>query len=290
MIHPNLISFAMLRAGLLIIGLCLATPCFAQLQGEKPVTSLAEDLIHQQLGELPIIISAPHGGNLPIPDAKLKQDGTTARDMRTEEIALELSKIIENRLGQKPHHTIARFSRKYIDANRGPGLRLKEAYSGPEAKKVYEQYHQYLANQVEIVRQNFGNGILIDLHGQSSAPHLNTRGTMRGLTVKRMLEAHGIQALVGPNSIFGQLQNRGYPVEPRLVNLWLTPLDEKIYTTGYIIMAYGSHNPEGIDAILVELGRDYRSKENYLQTTRDLADSIIHYYRTYLQSNKPTNP
>lgn len=283
MTHANLINIAILRAGILLMGIWPTMPCLAQLQRENPAIHPSENLIHHQIGELPIVISAPHGGNLPVPDAKLKQDGTTARDMRTEEIALELSQLIENRLGLKPHHTIARFSRKYIDANRGPGLRLKEAYSGPEAKKVYDQYHQYLANQVKIVRQKHGNGILIDLHGQSSVPHLNTRGTMRGLTVKRMLEAHGILPLAGPDSIFGQLQSRGYPVEPRLSDLWLTPLDEKIYTTGYIIMAYGSHNPEGIDAILVELGRDYRSKENYLQTTRDLAEAIIHYYRTYLQ-------
>src|SRR5438132_1609741 len=83
----------------------------------------ADELITIVRGELPIIISAPHGGRRSIAGVpeRTNKDATrfvAVRDENTAEIAEALASEIEKRLGGKPYLVIARFERKYIDANR----------------------------------------------------------------------------------------------------------------------------------------------------------------------------
>src|SRR5438045_2383400 len=86
----------------------------------------AHPLVVATEGKLPIILSAPHGGEMPIPgvperkgDALERGPGkfVTARDTGTQELALALADAIEKRMGQRPYLVAAKFHRKYADAN-----------------------------------------------------------------------------------------------------------------------------------------------------------------------------
>ncbi len=278
MIQPT--SQPIRRAALRLAGLIAFTAAAA-----IPLAAAAEDLIHIHSGGIPVVISAPHGGTLPVPDGEPSTEGTTVRDMHTEEIALELARLLEAELGAKPYYAIARYSRRYVDANRGPGLRAGEAYSGPNSKRVYDAYHGALRSQVDEVRERFGSGLLIDLHGQSRFPDQIIRGTVGGQTVTAMLETHGLEALIGPNSVFGHLHANGYKVEPPVENAPESPADEVHFVGGYIVRAYGSHRENGIDAIQIELGRDYRRPQARDKTAADLAKAIATHVQTYLQTD-----
>src|SRR4051812_16431437 len=72
----------------------------------------AHELVATQVGQLPIILSAPHGGLAVIPGvAARKGDGlvkgpsgfVAARDGGTEELALALAVALENKMGKKPY-------------------------------------------------------------------------------------------------------------------------------------------------------------------------------------------
>ena len=72
---------------------------------------------------MPIILSAPHGGRTAIPNATLRQGlgvekFETVRDDHTDELAEKIAAALEKKLGGKPFIIIARFERKYADANR----------------------------------------------------------------------------------------------------------------------------------------------------------------------------
>lgn len=232
------------------------------------------ELIRVQSGTLPVILSAPHGGGMAVPDGEKKLRGTTVQDSFTLEVTEMVAEFLAERLGQTPYFVIADFSREYVDANRGPGSQLAEAYSGPVSQMQYDAYHRMLREYVDEVRNTHGGGLLIDIHGQSRLPDQIIRGTVNGSTVARMLSQHGLEALIGPDSLFGRLDHLGYSVEPPVTGAPESPEDEVHFIGGYIVRAYGSHQPDGIDAIQVELGRTVRGGGVRRQTARDLAEGI----------------
>src|SRR5689334_19279043 len=107
-------------------------------------TPKSTDLIIVQEGTLPLILTAPHGGTRDVPGVTAKREGkdvtskfVTAMDTNTDQLAMKIAAGVEKRLGAKPHLIIAKFARKYVDANRAP----EDAYESPAAAPVYEAYH-----------------------------------------------------------------------------------------------------------------------------------------------------
>src|SRR5690625_1950575 len=239
-------------------------------------------LIDVQKGNLPIVISAPHGGTSAIPDGEERTEGVTVRDMNTDRLAKLLAERLAERLEGKPYYVIAEFSRRFVDANRGPDFNEDQAYAGPVAQKQYEAYHGAIREAVDESREKVGMGLLIDLHGQSRLPDRVIRGTVNGLTVTSMLDNHGLEALIGPESLFGKLEAQGLAVEPPVTDAPNSPKDEVHFIGGYIVRAYGSHNADGIDSIQVEVGRDFRHANVLEDTAEKIADSIAVYTEKYL--------
>src|SRR5947208_318345 len=77
-----------------------------------------------QKGTLPIILSAPHGGTLALAKVPERKGGegvaqfVTVRDVNTDLLATKLAEAVSKQLPGKPYLVVAKFSRKYIDANR----------------------------------------------------------------------------------------------------------------------------------------------------------------------------
>lgn len=108
-----------------------------------------DNLSYYQRGNLPILITAPHGGTKAIPGVP-KRTGKnpatgavipqfwTLQDDGTIEIALAVSDNLYQLLGARPYLVAADFDRKYIDANRAGEI---AAYENPNAKPYYDFYH-----------------------------------------------------------------------------------------------------------------------------------------------------
>ena len=77
-----------------------------------------EDLVISRRGDLPILLTAPHGGTLAVPGARKRVHGKLTRDAGTLELALALVDRITKQAGGAPYLVAARFHREYIDANR----------------------------------------------------------------------------------------------------------------------------------------------------------------------------
>jgi hypothetical protein len=54
------------------------------------------------------------------------------------------------------------------------------------------------------------------------------------------------------------------------------------FTGGYIVQTHGSHRPNGLDAIQLEFGSEYRDKENRSKTAQVLSQAIVQYIRQYI--------
>lgn len=141
-----------------------------------------------QKGTLPVILSAPHGGELDLPGSlprDRKSGGSrfqTVRDVRSIELAEAIANQLEAEFGQRPYVVILRVSRKYLDANREADY----AYESPEAQVVYDEYHGAIEQFKKAILEKHGSGLLIDVHGQSKEKGAVYRGTRNGLTISAL--------------------------------------------------------------------------------------------------------
>lgn len=240
--------------------------------------SAPERLLTLWAGALPIILSAPHGGREPIPGVGARRGigiaaFATGRDHNTDELAAMMAHKLQEKLAARPFLVVARFDRKYVDANR---LR-KSAYESEAARPYYEAYHDALMHACVQVRRKWGRGLLLDIHGQGAEPETIFRGTDNGKSVSALRRSFGEEALTGAKSILGQMELRGYKVAPSSAG----DQREKRYMGGYTTRTYGSHSGTGIDAIQLELGTSLRSRANIERTASDFAHAIQVFVKAY---------
>lgn len=247
---------------------------------ETEAQSNPDGLVIIEAGELPIILSAPHGGRDAIAGVSERQgDGVdlfkTRSDSNTDQLTTKAADALEKRLGKRPYTVIARFHRKYVDANRPERL----AYESEKAKAAYDTYHQALARARSEVIERWGRGILLDIHGQSANKKAIFRGTQNGKTTTHLVSRFGRKALTGESGLFGQLAEQGLPVIPAV---GATDREHPDYDGGYIVVTYGSRSGGTLDAIQLELGKDLRSSTAVAATADKLARTIAAFADEYL--------
>lgn len=249
---------------------------------------LYDHFTYFQPGDLPILLTAPHGGrkNIGVPKrvGRNQHTGAAVGQYCTvcDDGTLELTRLVSDALfslvGARPYVVMADFTREDIDANRP----ASQAYEDIRAKPIYDFYHGKVKEYIAAMKQRFGDrSILIDIHGQGSDARSVFRGTRDRKTVARLIERSGEEAFTGNNSILGMLQSRGYQVKPD--NAARHALEKGIYSGGYTVGTYGSHQGQGIDAIQLENGWELR-RGGRNQFAQDLAESLVRFYLEYLAS------
>ena len=261
------------------LALALAVPAFAA----DPPALKPLDYVAVQPGKIPVIISAPHGGGKDIPGAKPRTgEGLpkgpagffTGRDLGSEELAYQIAEAVEKKLGAKPYFVIAKFHRKYVDANRPPEIGVEDKAARP----VYDAYHDTLAGYCKAVKKEFGRGLLIDVHGQAMAEDTIFRGTLNGKTVTLLRQRFGEKAHTGDQSFFGLLAANGCKVVPADG----TDKEQAGFTGGHIVQKFGSHEGYGIDAIQLEFGGHYRIRDARPKAAERVAEAVAKYHELYL--------
>jgi N-formylglutamate amidohydrolase len=250
--------------------------------------SKPEDFVMIQKGTLPIIVSAPHGGLKKVPEVPERMglgiaNFTTVLDTNTAELTQKFIAELEKHLDGKPWVVIARFERKYLDVNRS----RDQSYESEKAKPYYDAYHGPLEAACKAVKEKFGRGLLLDIHGQGAFPGAICRGTLNGKTVTLLKDRYGWQSITGKKSILGLLQQCGYKILPSC-EADPSAKEEAKFSGGYIVDNYGSHTGYAIDAIQLEFGSYLREREKdkYTKTAIDLADSVAIFHDEYLKDAK----
>lgn len=241
-----------------------------------------EPLVVARAGELPIVITAPHGGRRPLLGVPVRTgDGVTkfvvVNDTNTDVLAEKVASAIEKKMGKRPHLVIAHFERKYCDVNRPAA----SAYESDKAKPAYDAYHTAVRKACQMAKDDWGGGLLLDLHGQAADAGAIFRGTQNGKTVTLLTERHGAKALTGPDSIQGRLEKKGYKFIPAADS---TDTEDKRFNGGYTVGTYGTGT--GLDAIQLELGGDQRTKKAMDGFAADLADAVATFANEFLPKER----
>lgn len=150
---------------------------FSQTPGVPIFDTSGNEYIEYIPGNLPIIISAPHGGVkqsgqtiggvfYPDNDSSLpdRNCGTNERDDNTEILVRRIQDEIFAQTGCYAHVIISNLHRSKLDPNR----EINEATCGDaDAIFYWNAFHNFIDQASASVETNWGKGLYIDLHGQS---------------------------------------------------------------------------------------------------------------------------
>ncbi len=260
--------------------LLLSAACAALL---ITTAARASDLVIVESGELPVILTAPHGGGQDVPGCALRTPVgsrfVNRPDQHTDVLARGIADELKRLTGKPPYLVMARFHRKFIDANR----RADEAYGDPGCAAVYEAYHAAIRRLIDEVRTKHPHAMLFDIHGQAAYPDSILRGTYYGTAVTRLLTRAGAPAVTGPDSVFGRFAAMGYPIVPLNNTAPTARVEAPGYTGGHTVALYGSHRVDGVDAMQLEFGRALRERAALDKTAKDTAQAIAAFYERFLR-------
>jgi hypothetical protein len=222
-------------------------------------------------GDMPVIISAPHGGPLKPAEIPDRKRGEFVSDACTEELARTVQQVFRCWFGRHPHVIVCRLERRKVDCNRD----LEEgAGADAAARQVWQDYHGFISVARREVLARTGRGLYIDLHGQSNPikrvelgyclndqqltctdtvlnqPEYAAASTIRNLT--RQTGRPFVELLRGPKSIGGLLVTEGYPAVPSPA-MPDPGLGNSYFDGGYSVRRYGSADGSAIDGLQMEV-------------------------------------
>jgi len=225
-------------------------------------------------GDAPLLLAAPHGGDLEPPELGYRSHGVRTRDRGTLELAQEVVAAFEELTGARPHLITCHLHRKKLDANR----ELDEAAQGdPGAERAWREYHARIEEASVRVTRDHGQGLFVDVHGHAHALErvelgylLDSRALAlsdRALddsvelaercSLRRLTSSSKLSQLVrGPRSLGAELERAGFASVPSPVHPG--PDGQPYFSGGYSTARHGSRDGGRVDAIQLEAPRRLR--------------------------------
>ena len=140
-------------------------PAFAATPAEKipgQSTFGTDRYIESLAGDLPLVLTAPHGGRLRPATLPNRTAGVTDMDANTQELARALADELFARTGHHAHLVVSHLHRSKLDPNR----ELNEAAQGhPAAELAWREFHAAIRAALATAVARHGFAFLIDLHG-----------------------------------------------------------------------------------------------------------------------------
>jgi len=253
-----------------------------------------KDYIEYLPGNLPIIISAPHGGTLA--PAEIPAQPGDEQDGGSQEYARLLHAYLRDLTGRTPHLIINHLTRNRLEANSD---QQGASYGNTQAAEAWEDYHAFTDAAKAWVTSACGRGHYFDLHTNGhdegwvemglalngselnlSDAELDTQVRRERSTLRALASSDGIrfiEIIRGPTSLGGLLEAAGVKAVPSPT--YPGPGEGGYYNGGYNVRRHGSSKGGVIDATQIESHFNYvnsgaTKREAY---TRKLAQAIHDY-------------
>lgn len=208
-------------------------------------------------GELPLVLSAPHGGALTPAEIPDRTSGTTVTDTNSRETLLAVRDALVERTGKAPHVVVSHLKRTKLDPNR----EIVEAAAGnPFAENAWQEFHAYLETAAATVTRTYGSGLYLDIHGHGHAiaraelgyllsaaqlnrtdAEINAQGLAAQSSIRALAGSSPLpfaQLLRGSTSLGGLMQREGIRSVPSPGDP--SPGSEEYFTGGYNTERHGS--------------------------------------------------
>lgn len=265
-----------LRLLIALLVLAAASPAPAATPAPKvPGQSYFGTARHMEYiaGDLPLVLTVPHGGRAQPADLPTRRKGVTVMDANTQELARELVAELERLSGGRVHLILSHLHRSRLDPNR----EIVEAANGhPGAEQVWREFHAAIEGALAAAVARHGFAFLVDLHGHShpvarlelgyalAAPQLNrgdkefdASGVISVSTLSDLHARRGGSAadlIRGPRSLGTLLTAAGLPATPSGPDP--QPGNQPFFAGGYIVQrhAAAAGTPK-VDGLQIECPR-----------------------------------
>ncbi|MFM9029583.1 MAG: N-formylglutamate amidohydrolase [Opitutaceae bacterium] len=285
---------------LLLATLLLAAPaCAAESPAAGTISLVGDNLVERVAGDLPIVLTVPHGGRLSPEGYARRTKGVTDMDLNTQELARAFAAELTRRTGGHAAMVISLLHRSRLDPNR----EIAEAAGGQApAEAVWRAFHGAIESALAAAVARHGFAFLIDLHGHAhpiarlelgyglGAPQLNVDdvafdrsgvigiSSLRDLHTARGGSAAGI--LRGPRSLGALLAERGLRSTPSPADPG--PGNGPFFSGGYIVRRHASEPvTTKVDGVQIECPRPgvRDTPENRERFARAAADALLVFLR-----------
>ncbi|XP_068105391.1 uncharacterized protein [Hyperolius riggenbachi] len=287
-------------------------------------TSEAQEVIFGQnkyieyhVGNLNLILTAPHGGSLTPSSIPSREAGcwerasgkcyythscpvgtatdianckvTTVKDLYTQEMVLAVAKeICQLTSGYCPHIVLNNLHRSKLDPNRDKD---EAAFAVPAASQAWDEFMGF----IQTAKSHMTHGLLIDIHGHSHAENWVELGY---LISKANLDSGKFSA--ADTSIYALSKKRqgttfsdllrggqslGKLIEQQNASYVSVPSPSNpgpnggnYFSGGYIVATHGSKVSGDVDAVQIELPKWIRESAERSKFAAILAKALLNYY------------
>lgn len=262
------------------------------------IKPIYKDYIEYYEGSLPIIISAPHGGDEKPKDIKNRTSGVFDKDDFTIELTENILNEFEKQTNKIPYAIVAKISREKIDINR----EKKEAFEDKNAEIIYDRFHTLIKNSRKEVDSKFQRGLYFDIHGQSHPKGYLEFGYLLDneilkkydneikkhqfessiKTLSNFSKESFIDQLKGPHSMGSLMTNYGFDAIPSLKLPYAS--DNKYFEGAFDTIRYGSLDNGNINGIQIEFPFEHcrDTKLHREKTAIAFVSSILKFMEVHL--------
>lgn len=252
-------------------------------------------------GDIPLILSAPHGGKFSPNDITDRSSGVFDLDEYTLELTEDIIQEFHLQIGKIPYVIIGDISRTKVDLNR----QREKAYEDERAKIVYDEFHGLIQKSEKEIDEKFAKGLYIDIHGQSHPKGYMEFGYLLYNDVLKLADEHlsdhehqtsirtlskfssepFLQQLKGKNSLGSLMCEEGYDSIPSEKIPYAT--DGNYFEGAYDTIRYGSLKGGNVSGIQIEFPyenvRD--TKEHRQKCAHAFVKSVIKFMDVHFDIN-----
>lgn len=265
-----------------------------------------ESYIEYHAGNLPIILSAPHGGRLTPDEINDRTYGTLVTDDNVYELTKTIMDSMIVRFGGYPHVILCKLKRTKLDANRDS---VEAAQEDKYALRAWQEYHHYIEVAKKKITDDHGSGLFLDIHGHGKNPDgfydlrtwlgylissdeldqsdvaLNTNSYQSKSSISSWVDSSSysfIEVLRGSVSFGSILDSLGYKSLPSVNDS--SPSGMRYFSGGYNTARHGSRNGGIISAIQIELPKPgiRENQSTWSNFSKSINSAISEYYTIHL--------
>ena len=225
-------------------------------------------------GNIPVILSIPHGGDISPSEISNRTYGVTVTDSNTIELGIAIRNYFYSNYNTRPYVIINNLKRTKLDANRD---KAEAAQNNIYAERAFDEFHFYIEKAREDIISKFSTGILFDIHGHGINPdgfndlrtwigylltadeldnsndYIDQNISINDVSIYSLLNSSGqtlSQLLSGPNSLGALFENNNYTALPSPESR--SPEGMRYFSGGYNTFRYGTNREFNFSSIQLE--------------------------------------
>ena len=269
-----------------------------------------EDYIISRKGNIPLLLVAPHGGDLKPQWIENRgcEGAVITQDQYTLGIALQIENELKKRTYQ-PYIVYAKIHRIKVDLNRS----LETSHCEDDSSNdLWRAFHQQIESYRYEIIQKYSRGLMIDIHGHGHPNQrielgyllnseqlrsLSTNGSLENslTSINSLVNNHPEnislnELIIGENSLGTLLSSAGFPSVPSAQDP-APNLGDPFFSGGSNTKLYGSKTRSGVDAIQLELNRQNlrQESEDRIRFSKTFATVILSYLQHHYSDVFPAS-